>query len=563
MDSLLQSPGGPPLSQGLAVALPMDEEYGYLNDISGNNNIAIKICTVAPAAGASQGNGPAGYATLFTAANDNYAQITNNPFVQFGNTDWTLAYRVCLNSKPASCGIAGKTEFFTNYQGGGTDRFRFRYVAGVNNTIDYGTLSPVIGTWYDIRVWRTKSPNRVYMQVDNGAIQTSDVQGVGTPDTSPFYISKTGAGAGNSMDGLIKDMHLWKRPPLTAAEWKLYCDSKTSYPFSLNNGIKLSRPTSYQTYQRNGSNQANITIRGSYTGSPTAIEARWKGGSWSTIDAAPANGRFSGQLSNQAGGQGTLEVRFTNDLTCIINSDFVGVGDIYLLMGQSNVAGRVGTTQTFTPTGGVVGTTFNNQYKWAVLADSMNQSTGAEDNGGGSQQGSVWPGLATALVANSGFPVAFLGYGISGVSITTFQPAATHADRTTNYGQAISRALAIPGGIKGMIWYQGETDAQAGMAQATYNAYLDTIVNAIQTDLGVKTFCYKLPKLDAEAGAVVIRAAVAEAQGDNANIAGTADLSSVDITSATGGSDGLHVNVTAKAVAVNAIAAPAVIAGSW
>src|SRR5690606_15607557 len=58
-------------------------------------------------------------------------------------------------------------------------------------------------------------------------------------------------------------------------------------------------------FQRNSSDSATITITGSYSGSPTSIEARIveDGTStevltWSVLDATPSAGEFSGTISN-------------------------------------------------------------------------------------------------------------------------------------------------------------------------------------------------------------------------------------------------------------------------
>ena len=54
------------------------------------------------------------------------------------------------------------------------------------------------------------------------------------------------------------------------------------------------------------------------------------------------------------------------------------------------------------------------------------------------------------------------------------------------------KAAALVTGARAVIWWQGETDAKNGMDQATYNAYLDTMANQLQADLGVKIVACKL-----------------------------------------------------------------------
>lgn len=112
--------------------------------------------------------------------------------------------------------------------------------------------------------------------------------------------------------------------------------------------ITITTPKTYQVIQRNGSDQANIQISGTYTGSPTAIEASWNGGPYTEIVSNPTGGTYSGTLANQSVGQGTLTVRFTNDINQSASAQYVGVGDIFVIAGQSNFSGRGTSNQTYT-----------------------------------------------------------------------------------------------------------------------------------------------------------------------------------------------------------------------
>ena len=103
--------------------------------------------------------------------------------------------------------------------------------------------------------------------------------------------------------------------------------------------ITVTSPQSYQILQRNGANVADIVISGTYSGTPTAIEASFRLGAWQTIVATPAGGVYSGTLTAQAVGQGTLTVRFTNDTSQAAQIINLGIGDVFLVAGQSNAAG--------------------------------------------------------------------------------------------------------------------------------------------------------------------------------------------------------------------------------
>ncbi len=116
-------------------------------------------------------------------------------------------------------------------------------------------------------------------------------------------------------------------------------------------GVVITTPVQYQSRQINSSNQASIPITGTYTGTPTAIEASFNGGAYATIDAAPAAGSYSGTLASQAAGQGTLSVRFTNDTSVTATTTFVTLTDVFVLAGDARAEGRLTSTQSYTGSG--------------------------------------------------------------------------------------------------------------------------------------------------------------------------------------------------------------------
>ena len=77
--------------------------------------------------------------------------------------------------------------------------------------------------------------------------------------------------------------------------------------------LSITSPSNYQVFQRDDDDTATISIEGTYEGNPEAIEARWRGGSWTTIATNPTGGVFSGQLVEQTTGQGEFEVRIVGE----------------------------------------------------------------------------------------------------------------------------------------------------------------------------------------------------------------------------------------------------------
>lgn len=111
--------------------------------------------------------------------------------------------------------------------------------------------------------------------------------------------------------------------------------------------ITLTDIASNKIFQRsNGS--ADVTISGTYTGTPTNIEYRIvddgtdtpiTSHDWTTLEAGPSGGVFSGVVSVAQGGFYNIDVRFSNDHATIDNGvNAWGVGVLVGCIGQSNVS---------------------------------------------------------------------------------------------------------------------------------------------------------------------------------------------------------------------------------
>lgn len=212
--------------------------------------------------------------------------------------------------------------------------------------------------------------------------------------------------------------------------------------------------------------------------------------------------------------------------------------DVWVIAGQSNASGR-GTNNQVYSHASIIPLNFANDYRIKKLVDPLDTNTGqidavsSEAGGAAAAAGSCWPLLATQLMAENGHVPVFVPCAKGGTSITSWLPGADHADRTTLYGSMIYRARQAMayGTLRCVLWWQGETDAEAGMSQATYNGHLDTIANAVMADLGVPIMPCKLQNssIITDGLEAAINAAIAEAWGDNANVKTGPDFS--DITS--------------------------------
>lgn len=224
------------------------------------------------------------------------------------------------------------------------------------------------------------------------------------------------------------------------------------------------------------------------------MEARWNGGAWTKI-TTNSTGAFSGSLTNQSQGSGVLEVRYMDQPWQMAVVTPVGIGDVFVIAGQSNAMGYGLNNQTNT---GAWAGDFGKDYNWHNLIDPSDMSNGGVDsvsNNSGAPGGSVWPLVAGRFSTNNlGFPLAFVPCSASGSSITIWQPSGGYTNRTSLYGSMIWRSRYAAGGCKAVLWWQGEYEAKYG-ALTQYHDYTNLSAN-VYADTGVKVMPCKLETLD-------------------------------------------------------------------
>jgi sialate O-acetylesterase len=245
--------------------------------------------------------------------------------------------------------------------------------------------------------------------------------------------------------------------------------------------ITLTSPVPFQVFQRHGGT-ADIRITGQVNAAGT-IEARFNGGEWHSV-APIRSGAFSGVLAGQPQGQGALEVRVAEAPEITLAIPWVGIGDVFVVAGQSNASGRGYTLHTAAHPY-LKGSIFGNNYAWRELADPVDSSAGQVDaiSGDPDAGGSVWALIGTHLMNARNIPVAFVPAARGGSSIADWTPPSSRFNRSTLYGSMAHRARTT--GAKAVLWWQGEIDALENMSQAEYAAQFGRLASAIQSDLGI------------------------------------------------------------------------------
>jgi hypothetical protein len=220
--------------------------------------------------------------------------------------------------------------------------------------------------------------------------------------------------------------------------------------------------------------KASMGLLGSAGGSVEARLVRVESGAplagapgWHPMETFP-DGVWHGALeSAPAGGLYRLETRFNpkgNKLgEWALRGDmrhFLGVGDVWLIAGQSNASGYGRKPYREAPTLGVH--VFRSKGAWELAAHPLHDATGTDfpasretyNNGH-----SPFLRFATDLQSRLGYPIGLVPGALGGSPLEAWHP-----ERGPLFRNLAAMARAAGGKVKGMLWYQGETDAAPGTA---------------------------------------------------------------------------------------------------
>lgn len=301
--------------------------------------------------------------------------------------------------------------------------------------------------------------------------------------------------------------------------------------------LTVTSPVAYRVFQRDPmTNVADIHIEGTYTGEPASIEASWNGGAYQVITISPSQGIYAGTLAGQPAGQGSLMVRFAGRPDTAVAVDTVGIGDIFIVAGQSNAVGHAKTLQQYESTGGITATLFGNDDMWKELTDPYDSAYNQVDSASADRSpgGSFVPRVASAIVAQERVPVAFVPTARGGTVIEWWQPG------TPLYESMKRRIAAVGGTVRAVLWFQGEGDAGRGTSYDTYTEHMDTMIHQLTTDFpGTRIMVGQIGQARySEKNLNAIRQAQSDLWGNNPHVLVGPTTKDIDLHDE--GGDGIH-----------------------
>ena len=159
--------------------------------------------------------------------------------------------------------------------------------------------------------------------------------------------------------------------------------------------------------------------------------------------------------------------------------------DVYILAGQSNMSGR-GLLEDLTAAERIADPAirlYGNDGAWHAALDPLDSAADQVDAISADAQAAVGPGLffAREMRRLNGRPVVMVSCARGGTSIGRWKPG---GGRDTLYGSCLARAREVGGHLAGLLWYQGESDAEKAESSASaWRGSFRALVAAFREDL--------------------------------------------------------------------------------
>lgn len=216
------------------------------------------------------------------------------------------------------------------------------------------------------------------------------------------------------------------------------------------------------------------------TGDPvirwTVCETREDGTWQGTVQALPAGGLYRIETCLEPAGGTPIEWCTRGDMI-----HHIGVGDLFVIAGQSNSAGY-GKDPIFDPPELGIHV-LRNSGCWDLASHPLNESTGTvhEENREACNPGhSPYINFARQLKRELGYPIGLVQTALGGSPLSAWNPA----EDGILYRNMLRIIEAAGGSVRGVLWYQGCSDCGEGTCD-TYLERFENMVGSLRKDTGL------------------------------------------------------------------------------
>jgi sialate O-acetylesterase len=204
----------------------------------------------------------------------------------------------------------------------------------------------------------------------------------------------------------------------------------------------------------------------------------WEDGFWEAVLRVPAGGLYRLETRLRTAENLAREWSPRGDMR-----HFWGVGDVWVIAGQSNSAGYGRGPYEDPAELGVH--LFRNNEQWALASHPMNDSTAtrhAVNREAANPGHSPYLQFARLLKRELGYPIGLVQTALGGSPLVRWNPKEEgESDLFDNMVQCVDLAS---GRVRGILWYQGESDAATEESATSYERRFGDAVGAWRQALG-------------------------------------------------------------------------------
>jgi sialate O-acetylesterase len=260
-------------------------------------------------------------------------------------------------------------------------------------------------------------------------------------------------------------------------------------------GVRIDAgPQSFQVFQQDEHGVAAIEVSGRWAHSAQAIvqlRIVQESDGATVIDWQSARTVTGPQWSHRfenvpAGGLYRIETRLVRNDTPpewgphgdVIHH--LAVGDLWVIAGQSNAAGYGRGPIDDPPELGIH--ILKNNERWDIAAHPLNDPTGSTHANVEIANPGHSPYLAFArhLRRSLNYPIGLIQTALGNTALSEWNP--TENPQAPLYRNLIHCVNLAGGRVRGMLWYQGESDTNPGLAE-TYESRFASFVSRLRADL--------------------------------------------------------------------------------
>jgi len=271
--------------------------------------------------------------------------------------------------------------------------------------------------------------------------------------------------------------------------------------------IDISYPSNRAVFQRDKNNNATIYIAGTYSKIIDRVEARLNavnGGSstnWKTIQSNLQGGLFSGSI-DATGGWYELQVRGWNGDQLVGSAQVskVGIGEVFLISGQSNAQGykNYGGPGAGDDRVNCINFYNNNQPNSDLPYPEFSHLDSDSYIAPRGNSAWSWGKLGDILAGRLGVPILFYNIGWYGSAAKNWRESINGTAHSVYNGEAfypsgapysnlrsvLQRYVPVTG-IRGILWLQGEAEiVDQNSSTSSYVSDLTTVIQTSRNESG-------------------------------------------------------------------------------